>query len=77
MSEHNDSRDPRVNREAVASMIAAREHADVIVDEIRRKLYRYIDLEVLATQQDDHTKSLSDRVTIIEQRFGELLFDQR
>lgn len=64
--------DPRERRADAAALIAARKDAELIVDNVRAKLMRYLDLEVLATQQDDHTKSLSERVTHLESELGSL-----
>jgi hypothetical protein len=66
------SGDPRVRREDVVSQIAAREHAQIIADNVRDKLERYINLEIFSTEKDDHTKSLSERVTHLEREFGEM-----
>jgi hypothetical protein len=71
------SGDPRERREDVVSEIAAREYAAIIAEGVRMKLERYINLEVFATQQDDHTKSLSERVTHLERELGQMREAQR
>lgn len=67
--------DPRERREEVASEIAAREHAAIIAEGVKAKLERYIALEIFSTEKDDHTRSLSERVTILEKELGELRFE--
>lgn len=63
--------DPREVRAEVVARIDAHEHGDIIAEEVRAKIHRYVDMEVLSTEKDDHTRSLSERVAVLEQALGE------
>lgn len=62
--------DPRVRREVVAANIAARTHAKIIADQMKERIERFIRMEILSTEKDDHTVSLSERVTHLERELG-------
>jgi hypothetical protein len=61
-----------VKRERVAERIAARQEAAAIAGTLQMKIERYLVMDILSTQKDDHTKSLSERMTVLEQEYGEL-----
>ena len=69
--------DPRERRADVVAIIAAKEQGEALVSEFRWKLFRYLELEVLSTEKDDHTKSLSERVTTLEKELGGIREEQR
>ena len=62
-------------RAALAAEISARNYADIIAGEVRTKIERYINLEILSTDKDDHTRSLSERVAHMETQLGELRWE--
>lgn len=64
-------------RAEIVSRIEAAEYARIIAESVRVKIERYINLDILATTSDDHTKSLSERMEHLEGQLGHIRDDMR
>jgi hypothetical protein len=61
-------------RDRVVADIEARRYAEIIGEGVKARVRKFFTLDFLATQTNDHTKGLSERVTKLENTIGELRY---
>jgi hypothetical protein len=71
-SDRGPRTDQTERRNAVIGDIEARKYAEIIGESVKERVRKFFTMDFLATQMNDHTKGLSERVTVLEGTIGQL-----
>lgn len=59
-------------RNSVIADFEARKYAEIIGESVKARVRKFFTMDFLATQMNDHTRGLSERVTALEGTIGQL-----